>query len=186
MKRICNLLLCTVLSFGMIGCSSDLNDSSKTKNDNASNQVKENASNQTSNETESKAEDKQKEKTKEILLNESGYLIEFRGIEEYSSESWIVNLYVENNTDSEICVSLNEINVDGYSIKIANNGNSIQPGTKYLAEPLFDYVLNVEDLKAYEMTELKELNFTLWIGTSLFGDTIVEKPVTLTINKHIE
>lgn len=117
-----------------------------------------------------------------VLLDEDGVHVEFRGIEEYSSSSYIVDLYIENNTDSAIYVSIRDGLVNNYSIGFANNGNTIEAGAKYLASANFDYIIDVDDLEAYGITTIENLDFNLYISTEMFGDVISETPVSLNVS----
>lgn len=121
----------------------------------------------------------------DVLLNSDNIYVEFRGIEEYSSKSWIVNLYVENNRDSEIYVSLRDGQVNKFSMGFSNNGISIPAGSKYLAAPNFDLIINIDDLNDYGITNIETLDFTLRISTEMFGDLISETPVSLEVNKPL-
>ena len=121
-----------------------------------------------------------------VLLDSEGIYVEFRGIDEHSSSSWIVNLYVENNRDSEIYLSLRENRVNGYVISIANNGISIPAGGRYLSSPNYDLIVHPEDLAEYGITYFENMDFNLYIATSILGDVIVEAPVSVSVGKNIK
>ena len=114
-----------------------------------------------------------------IVLDQDDFHVEYLGISEYSDESWIINLYAENNSDDEVYLSLNDVLVNGYNINLSNNGASIPAHSKYLAEPNFDLIINTEVLEAYDIDKIDTLTGTLNISTGLFGDTIVETQVDL-------
>lgn len=113
------------------------------------------------------------------LVDQDGIYVEYRGIAEYSKSSWIINLYVENNRDSEIYVSLADTLVNGFSMKLSNNGINLPAHSKYLAAPNFDLIIDTEDLEAYGITSITDIKSNLQIRTSMFGDTISETKVNL-------
>ncbi len=121
----------------------------------------------------------------EILLDENDVYVEFRGISEYSSQSWIINLYVENNRSSEIYLYLGDGQINKFSIGFSNNGISIPANSKYLASPNFDLIIDLDDLAEYGITSIETLDFYLEIRTDWVGDTIAERPVALEINKDL-
>lgn len=86
-------------------------------------------------------------------------------------------MYVENNRDSEIYVSLADTLVNGFSMKLSNNGVNLPAHSKYLADPNFDLIIDTEDLEAYGISSIDTLSSTLTIRTSMFGDTISETKV---------
>ena len=51
--------------------------------------------------------------TSQVLLDQDGIYVEYRGIVEHSSDSWIVNLYVENNTQNDFYLSLRNVVING-------------------------------------------------------------------------
>lgn len=121
----------------------------------------------------------------DVLLDSDDIYVEFRGIEEFSSESWIINLYVENNRNSEIYLSLRNGQINKFSIDFSNNGVYIHANSRYLAEPNFDLIINLEDLEAYGISTIETLDFELHISTEMFGDLISETPVNLQPNKSL-
>lgn len=120
-----------------------------------------------------------------ILLNADGVYAEFRGIEEDSPSSWIVNIYVENNRDSEIYFSVRENRVNGYVLGLANNGATIPAGGKYMSSPKYDFIIDTDNLREYGISQIESLDFTISVATSFLGDTISETPVHLDMLKSI-
>ena len=119
------------------------------------------------------------------LVDQDGIYVEYRGIAEYSKDSWIINIYVENNKDEDFYLSLNNTLVNGYRVPLSNNGSDIQAGSKYLSEPNFDLILDTEDLAAYGISKIENIKFDVDISTSMFGDEILNTPVDLEgINKE--
>lgn len=121
------------------------------------------------------------------LVDQDGIYVEYRGISEYSDSSWIINLYVENNRDTDFYLSLRNVLINGYKVSISNNGGNIQAGSKYLSEPNFDLVLDTDNLAAYGISQIDNISFDVYISTSMFGDEILSVPITLeNINKEFE
>ena len=120
-----------------------------------------------------------------VLLNADGVFAEFRGIEEDSPSSWIVNIYVENNRDSEIYFSIRENCVNGYVLSLANNGATIPAGGKYMSSPKYDFIIDTDKLREYGISQIDSLDFTISVATSFLGDTISETPVHLDILKTV-
>lgn len=113
------------------------------------------------------------------LVDQDGIYVEYRGISEYSDSSWIINLYVENNRDTDFYLSLRNVLINGYKVSISNNGGNIQAGSKYLSEPNFDLVLDTDNLAAYGISKIDNISFDVYISTSMFGDEILSVPNTL-------
>lgn len=88
-------------------------------------------------------------------------------------------MYVENNREREIYVSLADTLVNGFSMKLSNNGINLPAHSKYLAAPNFDLIIDTEDLEAYGITSITDIKSNLQIRTSMFGDTISETEVNL-------
>lgn len=121
-----------------------------------------------------------------VIFDQDGIYVEYRGIEEYSSQSWIINLYVENNTQNDFYLSLRDVLVNGNIISIANNGQTIQTGSKYLSQPNFDMVLDTDKLAAYGISEVNDIGFEIYVATEMFGDEIVTTPFSIdNINKPV-
>ena len=119
------------------------------------------------------------------LVDQDGIYVEYRGISEYSDSSWIINLYVENNRDTDFYLSLRNVLINGYKVSISNNGGNIQAGSKYLSEPNFDLVLDTDNLTAYGICKIDNISFDVYISTSMFGDEILSVPIILeNINKE--
>ena len=119
------------------------------------------------------------------LVDQDGIYVEYRGISEYSDSSWIINLYVENNRDTDFYLSLRNVLINGYKVSISNNGGNIQAGSKYLSEPNFDLVLDTDNLSAYGICKIDNISFDVYISTSMFGDEILSVPIILeNINKE--
>ena len=119
------------------------------------------------------------------LVDQDGIYVEYRGISEYSDSSWIINLYVENNRDTDFYLSLRNVLINGYKVSISNNGGNIQAGSKYLSETNFDLVLDTDNLTAYGICKIDNISFDVYISTSMFGDEILSVPIILeNINKE--
>ena len=119
------------------------------------------------------------------LLSEDDVTAEFRGIYEKSNKSWIINLYVENNKESEIYPSIKDVLINDCMISLSNNGRTIPAGTKYLAGPSFDFIIDTEDLEYYGVTHIDEIDYILEIRESMFGDVYYSTPVKIVMNKEV-
>ena len=123
----------------------------------------------------------------EVLYDEDGVYVEFRGIYKYSSSSYIVDLYVDNTKGEEIYLSLRDGRVNRASIGFSNNGISIQDNSIYLASANFDFIIDTDDLRPYGIDTINQLDFTLNLKTGgMFGDTFLELPVSLALDVPIE
>ena len=123
--------------------------------------------------------------TSQVLLDQDGIYVEYRGIVEHSSDSWIVNLYVENNTQNDFYLSLRNVVINGCYCSLSNSGTTIQTGSKYLAEPNFNFVLDTDKLSAYGISEITDIDFDINISTEMFGDEILNSPASIdNINKQ--
>ncbi|WP_294689041.1 hypothetical protein, partial [uncultured Faecalicoccus sp.] len=94
MKKISNLFIMLIMMLSLTACSV-----SSSKNENTA-------------VTASKVTDEKENETveeKKVLFDGNNIFVEYRGIEEYSSDSWIINLYVENNTDSDFYLSTRNV-----------------------------------------------------------------------------
>lgn len=124
------------------------------------------------------------ENAAQLLLDQDEIHVEYRGIAEYSSESWIINLYVENNTQNDFYFSIRNVVVNGCVISVANNGSTIQAGSNWLAEPGFKLVLDTDKLAAYDISQITDINFDIDISTEMFGDEILTQSVRINnVNK---
>ena len=119
------------------------------------------------------------ENASQVLVDQDDIYVEYRGIVEHSSSSWVINLYVENNRDNDFYLSLRNVLINGCKMSISNNGGTIQSGSKYLAEPNFDLVLNTDDLSAYGISQITDISFDVHVTTEMFGDVILTTPVLL-------
>ena len=68
---------------------------------------------------------------------------------------------------------------------LSNNGTGIPAKSKYLAEPNFNFIIDLEDLAIYDITTLETLYFNLTIEDGTSYETIIEVPINLAINKKL-
>lgn len=182
-----SVLLMGTLFLSLIGC-----------NDNSEKQYTQAVNISTSKETnediiKSDAPSSEEYKTNETLseeetqtvLNNEDVLVEYRGISEYSSTSWVINLYVENKTEKELYVSVNDAIVNDYNITIANSNQSIPAGSKYLARPNFDYIIDTEKLVDCGIEKMTNISFTIDIREDRIGEDIYEEKVSSTLSKDV-
>ena len=121
-----------------------------------------------------------------VLLDQDGVLVEFRGIEEDSSNSWIISLYIENNREDEIDVDLLNLQVNHYKMSYANGISSLSPGEKYLSVPNYDVILSVDDLQSCGITNIENISFDINVSPTGDWETLIcEKPVSIDMSKSI-
>ena len=181
MKRILSILLTCMFIIGITACGNNTKQQ-ESSSETESVEVTTNEVQIDSKETETVRETE--ENISMPLLDEDVY-VEYRGIYEYSDQSWIINLYLENNTDCEIYLDLDDVLVNGYCISLANGNKSIPAGSKYLASTNFDYIIDTADLSAYGITEIETLAFNLRIKDDWAGNSIYETPVNIDVNKIV-
>ena len=116
----------------------------------------------------------------QVLYDENGLYIEYRGIYIYSESSLIVDLYIDNLLGEDIYVSLWNGRANRFAINFSNNGNTIKNDSIYLASANFEYIIRVDDLMKYGVTNLDRVDFDLIVKTGgMFGDTIIELPIKI-------
>ena len=189
MKKLLAIVLC-VSMFMVAGCggSSEKTASGDSSTETVKSENQSEAYSETESEETSAEEETEEDTTVEtvVLLDENDIYVEYRGLAEYSSTSWLVNLYIENNSDVEIYVSLRNVLVNDCKVSIANNSATIQPESKYLVEPNFDFVLDIEDVVLYGLSNIDTIEYDLEISTDILGtDIIAETQVDLDVNKKI-
>ena len=181
MKRILAILLICVLAIGITSCGNN----TKQQESSSETESAEVTTNEVQTDSEKTETVRETEENISIPLLDEDVYVEYRGIYEYSDQSWIINLYLENNMDREVYLDLDDVLVNGYCISLANGNKSIPAGSKYLASTNFDYIINTEDLSAYGITEIKTLDFNLRIKDDWAGDSIYETPVNIDVNKIV-
>lgn len=185
MKKVVSLILAMSLVFALYGCGQSNNNT----NANSDITVESSASlpeEGSANVTVSVSTPRPTEKPVEIpLLEMNDVYVEYRGIFEYSSQSWIVNLYIENNRNTEIYVDLDDFLVNGYYVPLRNNNNSITASSKYLAGPSFQYIINTDLLNQYGIKTIESIEFVLKIKEGWVGDSFYEAKVALKMNKTV-
>lgn len=132
----------------------------------------------------SKNHSERKVTNESTIINEKDFYVEYRGIWKHSDKSYVVNLYVENNSDDEICVTISNFLVNKYKVSLANNWPKIVPNSRYLASANYNFVLNVEDLEQYQIDEIDELDICVSIHTKfVVGDLITKKTRHIILDK---
>lgn len=171
MKKISNLFIMLIMMLSLTACSV-----SSSKNENTA-------------VTASKVTDEKENETveeKKVLFDDNNIFVEYRGIEEYSSDSWIINLYVENNTDSDFYLSTRNVLINNCTVGLSNSVVEIKKGTKYLAEPNFNFVLNLENLEPYNIKSVDSINFELYMSHEILGEAFSSSEVNLSPKKAFE
>lgn len=116
----------------------------------------------------------------QVLYDENGLYVEYRGIYFHSENSWIINLYVDNLFGKDVYVSLRNGRVNRVNTVFGNSGYTIKNDSIFLASTTFSYIINVEKIKEYGFTNLDRINFDLLIKSGgINGDTIIEMPITI-------
>ncbi|WP_296878433.1 hypothetical protein [Thomasclavelia sp.] len=173
-------IICLSLITWITGCSSNNDEGiSQNKEETTQNNEKQETSNK------NKTNEEQKKQENIVLLDQDNIYIEYRGIIEYSLETWMMNIYIENNKDSDVYIIFSDSLINQSEIGFSNGYATIKANSKYLSEPNFDFLIDLEDLNAYSIDSIDNLSFQLSIYTELLGDLILEKSIELTPNKSI-
>ena len=116
-----------------------------------------------------------------VLYNENGIYIEYRGIVHYSKDSWIFNIYVENSSGKELFMTTKKLRINRFAMGFSNNGAKISDGTIYLSSPNFRFILDTDDLKEYGISAIEKIEFNLGIyeESEFSGEAIAELPITI-------
>ena len=135
----------------------------------------------------SASDENEEDENKNVWYNENGIYIEYKGIAHYSKKSWILNIYVDNSSGKEIYVDTNNVRINRFSVGLSNDGARITDGSIYMANPNFDFIIDIEDLKEYEVSAIEKIEFDLRIyeGSWITGEQIAELPITLEMYEPI-
>ena len=117
----------------------------------------------------------------QVILDEDNLYCEFRGITEYSAENWILDLYIENNQDQDVYLTIANHSINGSVIDLANNGIQIPAGTNFLASANFSLIIDTEKLASYNIEKIENLTFDLQFTTGWIGDTILNKSIEIDV-----
>ena len=124
--------------------------------------------------------------TGEVLYDDKGIYIEYKGIYEYSKSSWIVDLYIENNTEEDVYVTLMNGRCNRFDTGFSNNGNKIIADSVYRASAKYQFIIDIDDLKIYDIDHLNSVDFNLDISTAwIGGDQIANVPVKLVVDMDL-
>jgi len=118
-----------------------------------------------------------------VMMDQDGIYVEFRGFEKYSTHSYVINLYIENNRDTDFCFSLENTMINDYLMTVANNGITVPAHSKYMTLPQFDLVVDADHLTDCNVTKVHSLRTTIEILTERNGTLICQAPVGLTIGE---
>lgn len=119
----------------------------------------------------------------ECLLDANDIYVGFCGIVDKTDTHCVVDLYIENNSDSTAYIALENTRINDYVIDIGNCHIEIPAGSKYLTVSNFNVVISFDTLAKYGIESITELDFDLKIEEEMFGDAIYEKPIHLVINE---
>ena len=67
---------------------------------------------------------------------------------------------MENNTDEDLSYVFDETLINGFDIVVYNSYIKIPHNSKHLTIPNYEMVINKEDLAAYNIEEIKDINCT--------------------------
>lgn len=180
MKRLLSALMCLCLTLGLVGCST-----SETGEQPDDETIDEEIPEEEKISDETEDFESQKKQESIVLIDEKDIYIEYRGIDKYSSDVWIINLYVENNSESDINIGLIDELVNKSSIGFSNSSATIPANSNYLSVPNFDMLIPIEDLPAYEITHIDNIKFNLNVSEGDTYESILNVPVTLDIDMDI-
>lgn len=101
-----------------------------------------------------------------VLYDSDDVYIECRGLVPYYSSGVLLDLYIENNRDTEIRYNIYGVAVNKYSMQFANPTAVIQPGCAYLSSALGDDILFSYKFEPYEIETITSLEFKLSVKTA--------------------
>lgn len=173
-KTILTLALLLGLTIGMTGCSSNSNNTNDntTKNVTTNNQNKSKKKSESTNSHSSESHDE-----KQVLYDKDNIYVEYRGL----SKDGNLNFYIENKTDNELCMDVDNLIINGWSIEAANGMADITPQSKYLTEQHNDFAIDEDDLEECDIDVIESIKFEFQIMDSSW-DTIETIPVDLKTN----
>ena len=90
-------------------------------------------------------------------------------------------LDTENKTDNELCMDVDNLIINGWSIEAANGMADITPQSKYLTEQHNDFAIDEDDLEECGIDVIESIKFEFQIMDSSW-DTIETIPVDLKTN----
>lgn len=188
-KKLLVILMTVIFTISLVGCGNNVEQSAQdttdkvaenTTEDNTANEIPDTTIDDESENTESDI----KEET-QVVIDNSDILVEYRGITEFSSDSWIVNLYIENRSGKELYVDADDVLINNYNVRLANNNESIPAGSKFLAQPNFKYIIDTNELAEYGIEKMTDINFTLKVKEEWSGDSIYEENVFSSLSKTV-
>lgn len=174
-------LICLSLIAGITGCSSNDNDTSQNKEKTSKN----NESQETLGKNESNSNEEQENQKSIVLLDQDNIYIEYRGIIDNSTDGLMLDIYIENNRDSDIKVSFDDSLINQYQIQLPNSYTTVKSNSKYLSKANYDFLIDLDGLKAYDVKSIDTINFELNIYTASSYDKISQTEIQLTTNKSL-
>lgn len=121
----------------------------------------------------------------QVLFEGGGVYVEFRGIHKYGY-NYTIDIYLDNSSGKEVYLDLDDPRVNRAKIPLGSNGISILDDSIYLASANYDLIIYTNDLKAYGISAIERLEFTLSLGTGMFGDSFVELPILLLLDVPLD
>ncbi len=115
-----------------------------------------------------------------VLYDSDNILVEFRGLEKHFDDSYIINIYVENNQDEDFYFILSDVRANGCVVDLSNWDCVLIPShSKYLAYPNNDYILDNDDLQPYGIDKIDSMDFKINFYKSWMKDKFIEEEIHL-------
>ncbi len=181
MKKIVALILALSMVFALCGCGGR-NDTDVVGTE------KDNSDPVPPQETNDSKDNKPKEEISEVIYDKDGIYIEYRGIyydsrDGWISRDWMINLYIENNTDRDISTVVSELVCNGkYSLNMSNGLNKITSKTVFLSSVKYSNIINTDELKKYGIKHLDTVDVKLEIKDGSFSEVIATIPLSLVVD----
>ena len=115
----------------------------------------------------------------EVLIDKDGYYVEYRGIEEKSEDEYIINLYMENNTDEDLNYVFDETSINGFDIIVRNSYIKIPSKSKHLTIPNYEMIIDKEDLAAYNINEIEDFNCIFKVMSEDLSEAFYEEKLVI-------
>lgn len=115
-----------------------------------------------------------------------GLYIEYRGLN-FDERSVQLALYFENKTDETLYIELENLLINRSSVDVGNSAVELLNHSTYLVGPNANYIVQLKDLDAYNISTISEIDFTLDIWKNQFyGDEFLTLPVSIAEDAAID
>ncbi len=180
-KTLIYCIICLILIAGIAGCSSNNESASQNKEEPTQNNEKQEISDE--NETNNNEEQENQESV--VLLDQDNIYIEYRGIIDDSTGGLMLDIYIENNRSSDIGINFDDSLINQYQVELPNSITTVKANSKYLSKANYDFLIDLNGLKAYGAKSIDTINFELDVYEASSYDEITKKQIELTPNKSI-